>query len=167
MTSKLGFLGPPRVAIALLWFVDGGAHRSGEPAGPVHPSGPTPPPPVTPEDTELVRSLTGLTPVELVARLQDIAAGYERDPAVLRAELLRITGGDEIAVEHLMQLIHAATPRDDMADADRLDEKSRTSRPSSAVPGDEAADVSRAGEAGRVIPLPRHVPGIDDEGDDP
>ncbi|HWN67092.1 MAG TPA: hypothetical protein VNM90_05600 [Haliangium sp.] len=147
MTSGLGSLGKPRVAIALLWFLDG-ARRPGEPAAPAHPPDPSgpprPPPSVTPEDIELVRSLTGLAPVELVARLQDIAAGYERDPATLRAELLRITDGDEIAVEHLMQLIHAAVPGDDEADADRA-----------------------GGERGRVITLPLRVPGSgdDDEGD--
>jgi hypothetical protein len=145
MTSNLGFLGTPRVAIALLWFVDGGAGRPGEPEGPAHPPGPPKPPPVTPEDTELVRTLTGLTPVELVTRLQDIAAGYERDPSALRAELLRVTGGDEIAAGHLMQLIRAAVAGDDEADADRAGE-----------------------EVGRVIPLPLHVPGSDDdEGSDP
>jgi hypothetical protein len=147
MTSNQDFLRKPQFAVALIWFPDD-TRRPGEPAGPDHPHGPSepPPPPVTPEDTELVRSLTGLTPVELVTRLQDIAASFERDPGALRAELLRIAGGDEIEAGHLMQLIRAA------------------------LPGADEGETKRAGEEeGRVIPLPLHVPGSDEDedGDEP
>jgi hypothetical protein len=118
MTFNLGSLGTPRIGIALIWFLDGGARQPGVPAESAHsPGRPGPPltPPVTAEDIEFVRGLTGLAPDELVARLHDIAAGYERDPGALRAEILRITGGDEIAAEHLIQLIHAAQPGGDEA----------------------------------------------------
>lgn len=145
MTSNLSFLKKPRFAVALIWFVDG-TRQPGEPGGPEHPSGPSEPPeppPVTPEDTELVRSLTGLTPAELVTRLQDIAASFERDPGGLRAELLRITGGDEIAAGHLMQLIRAALPGTHEGEAPRASE-----------------------EEGRVIPLPLPVPGSNDDDED-
>lgn len=151
MTSNLGSLKSPRFGIALVWFLDESVRPPGEPAGPASPSTASSPPaaapatpPVTPEDIEMVRGLTGLAPAELVARLQEIAAGYARTPGALRAELLRITGGDEIAAEHLMQLIQAAAPGRDG--------------------GDEA---ERAGPAeGRVIDLSRHVSSDRDTGDD-
>jgi hypothetical protein len=148
MTSNLGSLGTPRIGIALIWFLDGGAGQRGEPAGPTHSPGP-PGPPVTPpaaaEDIEFVRGLTGLAPDELVTRLQDIAAGYARDPGALRAEILSITGGDEIAAGYLMQVIQAAGPSG----------------------GEASADGARQAE-GRVIELPLHVPGSgDDDSGDP
>lgn len=143
MTSNLDSLRKPHFAVALIWFPEG-PRGPGGPAGPEHPPGPAEPPPqspVTPEDTELVRSLTGMTPVELMRRLRDIAASFECDPGALRTELLRITGGDEIAAGHLMQLILAALPGADEGEAHRASE-----------------------EEGRVIPLPLHVP--DSDGDD-
>lgn len=99
MTSKLGALGTPRIGIALIWFVDAGP-ETGNPA----------PSPVTPEDVEFVRGLTGLEPDALVSRLRDMAAEYDRDPGAMRAEILRITGGDEIATEYLVKLMHTAQP---------------------------------------------------------
>ena len=151
MTSKLGSLRTPRIGIALFWFLDDGVSPQSEPAGAASPSAASDPPvtpPVTPEDIELVRGLTGLAPEELVARLQDIAAGYASDPGALRAELLRITGGNEIAAGHLMQLIEASTPG-----------------------GDSGADAERAGQdvgnvPGRVIDLSLHVPNGDANGPD-
>jgi hypothetical protein len=144
MTSKLGSLGTPRIGIALIWFLDGGAGQRGEPAGPTHSPGP-PGPPVTAEDIEFVRGLTGLAPDELVRRLQDIAVSYARDPGALRAEILRITGGDEIATGHLMQVIQSVG--------------------SSGV--DARADGTRQ-EEGRIIELPLGVPGSgDDDSGDP
>lgn len=152
MTSNLGSLGTPRIGIALIWFLDGGARQQSEPTGPANPPGPLGPPvtaPVTPEDIELVRGLTGLAPEELVTRLQGIAAGYARDPDALRAEILRITGGNEIAAEHLMQLIQASMPGGDEAERDHA-----------------GPEVERA--PGRVIDLPLHVPGNgDDDGGNP
>jgi hypothetical protein len=152
MTSKPGSLGTPRFGIALIWFVDGGA-PDGAPAAPSSPpaaSGPPVTPPVTPEDIELVRDLTGLAPEELVARLHDIAAGYAGDPGALRAEILRITGGDEIAAGHLMQLIQACTPDGDA--------------------GDGGTDAEPTGQEegrtpGRVIDLSLHVPHGDGNAD--
>lgn len=99
MTSKLGFLGEPRIGIALIWFVGAGPATGSAPSA--H---------VTPEDVEFVRGLTGLDPDALVSRLRDIAAEYDRDPEAMRAEILRITGGDEIAAEYLIQLIRTAQP---------------------------------------------------------
>lgn len=117
MTLKLGALGAPRIGIALIWFVDAGPE-----------SGNTTQSPVTPEDVEFVRGLTGLDPDALVSRLRDIAAEYDRDPGAMRAEILRITGGDEIAAEYLIKLMHAAQPG-----------------------GGRAADDEPSPESGRVI----------------
>lgn len=107
MTSKLGALGTPRIGIALIWFVDAGP-ETGNPA----------PSPVTPEDVEFVRGLTGLDPDALVSRLRGMAAEYDRDPEAMRAEILRITGGDEIATEYLVKLMHTAQPGGGEAAAD-------------------------------------------------
>lgn len=99
MTTKLGSLGQPRIGIALIWFLDAGANAER--------STPTS---VSPEDVELIRGLTGLDPEGLVSRLQELAREYARNPEALRSEILRITGGDEIAAEYLVRLIHDATP---------------------------------------------------------
>jgi hypothetical protein len=144
MTSNLGSLGAPRIGIALIWFLDGGTGQQGERAGATHSPGPTGPsvtPPVTAEDIEFVRGLTGLAPEELVTRLQAIAAGYARDPGALRAEILSITGGDEIAARHLMQVIQAAEPG-----------------------AGEASPDAACDAEGRVLELPLHVPGSGDDG---
>jgi hypothetical protein len=111
MTSKLGTLGAPRIGIALIWFVDAGPEIGIATPSPVTP-------PVTPEDVEFVRGLTGLDPDALVSRLRDIAALYDRDREAMRAEILRITGGDEIAAEYLVKLMHAAQPGGEQADGD-------------------------------------------------
>jgi hypothetical protein len=99
MTAKLGSLGEPRIAIALIWFVGAGPETRSDVS-----------PPVAPEDVEFIRGLTGLEPETLILRLRDIAAEYERDPEALRGELVRITGGDEIAAEYLIKLMHTAKP---------------------------------------------------------
>jgi hypothetical protein len=146
MTSNLGSLGTPRIGIALIWFLDGSMGQKSGPAGATHSPGPPGPlvtPPVTAEDIQFVRGLTGLAPEELVMRLQDIAASYARDPGALRVEILRITGGDEIAAGHLMQVIQAAVPG-----------------------GGEAGTAATRREEGCVIKLPLPVPGSggDDSG---
>jgi hypothetical protein len=99
MTVKLGSLGAPRIGIALIWFV-GATPEPGSAATSR----------VAPEDVEFIRGLTGLDPDTLISRLRDIAAEYDRDPEAMRAELLRITGGDEIAAEYLIKLMRAAKP---------------------------------------------------------
>ncbi len=99
MTVKLGSLGEPRIGIALIWFVGAAAETPSVGTSQV-----------APEDVEFIRGLTGLDPDALIARLRDIAAEYDRDPEAMRAELVRITGGDEIAAEYLIKLMHTAKP---------------------------------------------------------
>ncbi len=113
MTVKLGSLGEPRIGIALIWFV-GAAPDSGSAASSQ----------VAPEDVEFIRGLTGLDPDALLSRLRDIAAEYERDPDAMRAELLRITGGDEIAAEYLIKLMHTAKPGGEQGASDEPGQES-------------------------------------------
>jgi hypothetical protein len=117
MTMKLGSLGEPRIGIALIWFV--GANPDSNDAESSQ---------VTPEDAAFVHGLTGLDPEALVARLQDMAAEYDRDPEAMRADLVRMAGGDEIAAEYLIKLM-------------------RTAKPGGAQPGSDAPGQ----ESGRVI----------------
>jgi len=129
MTAKLGKLGHPRIAIALIWFIP--AHSSNGPA----PAGTPPEPsPIAPEDAEFVRELTGEDPIELVRRLQAVAEEFRADPATLQAELLRFTEGDEIAARHFYELIRAAEPGNDNGEDDG-------EQPTSEEPTGEEAEI--------------------------
>jgi hypothetical protein len=113
MTTKLGSLGEPRIGIALIWFVGAGPDSRGAVSSQV-----------APEDVEFVRGLTGLDPDALLSRLRDIAAEYDRDPDAMRAELLRITGGDEIAAEYLVKLMQTAKPGGERGGSDEPGQES-------------------------------------------
>jgi hypothetical protein len=113
MTVKLGSLGEPRIGFALIWFVGAGAETDS-----VAPS------PVAPEDAEFIRGLTGLDPGALITRLRGIAAEYDRDPEAMRAEMLRITGGDEIAVEYLLKLMRVPQPGGEQGGSDEPEQES-------------------------------------------
>jgi len=99
MTTKLRSLGEPRLGIALIWLVptkmDGQTRVMA---------------PVTDEELEHFRQVTGVDAEELTSRLQNIAAEYQRDPEAMRAEILRITGGDERMADLLVELMQAAQP---------------------------------------------------------
>lgn len=143
MTAKLGKLGHPRIAIALIWFIP--AHSSDAPA----PGGTAPEPsPITPEDAEFMRELTGEDPLDLVRRLQAISEEFRADPATLQAELLRFTEGDEIAARHLFELICAAEPGNDNGHAD----------------GEQPTDEQPTGEGAEILDFER--PDDDDNPDD-
>ena len=99
MTTKLRSLGEPRLGIALIWLV------------PTKLDGiPNVMAPVTDEELEHFRQVTGVDAEELTSRLQRIGAEYQRDPEAMRAELLRITGGDERMADFLVELMQAAQP---------------------------------------------------------
>lgn len=132
MTVKLGSLGEPRIGIALIWFVGAGAETGSVASSPV-----------APEDAEFIRGLTGLDPDGLISRLRGIAAEYDRDPEAMRAEILRITGGDEIAAEYLIKLMRVAKPGGEQGGSDE--------------PGQES---------GRVIDFGQPPGRSDDEDDD-
>ena len=108
MTTKIGRLGHPRIAIALVWIIPANSREDT-----VSETLPPEPEPIPPEDAEWVREMTGLEPGELTARLQGIAERFRRDPAVLRGELVRLMDGDEITAEELMRIIRAAEAGND------------------------------------------------------
>jgi hypothetical protein len=97
MTTKLRSLGEPRLGIALIWLVptrlDGRANVMA---------------PVTDEELEHFRQVTGVDAEELTSQLQRIGAEYQKDPEAMRAEILRITDGDEQMADLLVDLMRAA-----------------------------------------------------------
>jgi hypothetical protein len=99
MTTKLRSLGEPRLGIALIWLVP--TRIDGKPNVMA---------PVTDEELEHFRQVTGVDAEELTSRLQKIGAEYQRDPETMRAELMRITGGDERMADFLVELMQAAQP---------------------------------------------------------
>jgi hypothetical protein len=101
MTTKLKSLGEPRLGIALIWLVP--TRIDGKPNVMA---------PVTDEELEHFRQVTGVDAEELTSRLQRIGAEYQRDPEALRAEIMRITGGDEQMVDWMVELMRAAQPED-------------------------------------------------------
>lgn len=101
MTTKLRSLGEPRLGIALIWLVP--TKIDGRPNVMA---------PVTDEELEHFRQVTGVDAEELTSRLQRIGAEYQRDPEALRAEIMRITGGDEQMADWLVDLMRAAQPDD-------------------------------------------------------
>jgi hypothetical protein len=112
MTTKIGRLGHPRIAIALVWIIPADS-RDTVPDG-----APPAPEPIPAEDVEFVREMAGMEPEELAARLQGIADRFRDDPATLRRELVRLMDGDELAAEEVIQLIRAAEPGNDNGDDD-------------------------------------------------
>lgn len=135
MNTKLGILGGPRIGIALIWFLPANPDETRTTAEQA-----------SPEEVEYIRDLTGLGPMELLTRLQDIAAAYTQDPEALRAEILRLTDGNEIAAEHIIQLIRTAVATDDDSDDDR--------------------DADDGGESGQVIDFERSDDRNEDEDED-
>jgi DNA-binding transcriptional ArsR family regulator len=108
MITKIGRLGQPRVAIALVWFLPANSSASAAPDGT-----PPEPEPIPPEEIEFVRSMTGMEPDELISRLRGIAEKFRDDPATMRRELVRLADGDEITAEEIMRIIRAAEPGND------------------------------------------------------
>lgn len=135
MTTKLRELGEPRLGIALIWLVP--TKLDGRPNVMA---------PVTDEELEYFREVTGVDAEELTSRLQRIGAEYQRDPEALRAELMRITGGDEQMADWMVELLRAARP-DDSGDSDG----SRDGEP---------------GQQGQVIEFPQPARRDSDEEDD-
>jgi hypothetical protein len=99
MRTKLRSLGEPRLGIALIWLVP--TKVDGKPNVMA---------PVTDEELEHFRQVTGVDAEELTSRLQKIAVEYQRDPEAMRAEILRITEGDERMADFLVELMLTAQP---------------------------------------------------------
>jgi hypothetical protein len=108
MSTKLRSLGEPRLGIALIWLVP--TRIDGRPNVMA---------PVTDEELEHFRQVTGVDAEELTSQLQRIGAEYQRDPEAMRAEILRITGGNEQMADWMVELIRAAQPdgSDDSGDS--------------------------------------------------
>jgi DNA-binding transcriptional ArsR family regulator len=116
MTTKIGRLGHPRIAIALVWFLPANSSAGTAPDGaPPEPE----PEPIPPEEIEFVRAMTGMEPDELISRLRGIADRFREDPATMRRELVRLADGDEITAEEIMRIIRAAEAGNDNGDDDR------------------------------------------------
>jgi hypothetical protein len=114
MTTKIGRLGHPRIAIALVWFLP--ANSS---AGTAPDDAPPAPEPIPPEEIEFVREMTGVEPDELISRLRGIAERFRKDPVAMRQEFVRLADGDEITAEELIRIIRAAEPGNENGDDDR------------------------------------------------
>jgi hypothetical protein len=113
MSTKIGHLGHPRVAIALVWFIPANSSADAAPEGAAPEGSPPEPEPIAPEEIEFVRQMTGLEPGELVSRLRAIGENFRKDPAGMRQEFVRLMDGDELAAEEVIQLIRAAEPNND------------------------------------------------------
>jgi hypothetical protein len=113
MTTKIGRLGHPRVAIALIWFLPAHSSASAAPD-----DAPPEPEPVAPEEIEFVRQMTGMEPDELVSRLRGIAERFRKDPTGMRQELVRLVDGDEITAEEILRIIRAVDPASDNGNDD-------------------------------------------------
>lgn len=114
MTTRIGRLGHPRIAIALVWFLPANSSEGTAPDG-----APPEPEPIPPEEIEFVREMTGMEPDELISRLRGIAERFREDPATMRRELVRLADGDEITAEEIMRIIRAAEPGNGNGDDDR------------------------------------------------
>jgi hypothetical protein len=113
MTTKIGRLGHPRIAIGLLWIIPADSTASAVPDG-----APPEPEPIPPEEIEFVRAMTGMEPDELVSRLRGIAERFRKDPTGMRQELVRLVDGDEITAEELVRIIRSVDPGSDNGNDD-------------------------------------------------
>jgi len=135
MTTKLKSLGEPRLGIALIWLVP--TRIDGKPNVMA---------PVTEEELEHFRQVTGVDVEELTSQMQRIGAEYQKDPEAMRAEILRITGGDEQMADWMVELIRAAQPDDSG--------------------GNDGNRDGEPGQQGQVIEFPRPARRDSDEEDD-
>lgn len=99
MTMKLGQMGQPRVGIALIWFLPAMGSASGVPEEKL-----------SAEDREFFRSATGMEAEDALAHLRELGMKHEQDPEGLRAEILSMMEGDEVATEYLMDFIQGIAP---------------------------------------------------------
>lgn len=89
-----GYLGERRLGIALIWFLPAGeSERSAPIEG------------LDAEDRELVESMMGMDAEVAVGHLQALGRKYKQDPEGLRAELLSMMEGDELATKYMLEFI--------------------------------------------------------------
>jgi hypothetical protein len=138
----IGKLGQPCIAIGLFWIIP---ERPTEPEA----GGPEPKPEPEPDPSdELIEALTGLDAAALLARLRDLSEMYITDPEGLRAEILRISRGNEIVAQSAINLIRSvqdgsALDREPDEDAPR---GTVIPFPSPDAPQDEPEDPSGGGD---------------------
>jgi hypothetical protein len=136
MKREVGHLGERRLGIALIWFLPAGeSERSAPIEG------------IAAADRELVESMMGMDIEVAVGHLQKLGRRYKQDPEGLRAELLSMMNGDELAIDYLMEFI---------AQFESSDQSSPTS---------EDAEVATDEPGGQVIEFP--TPKADKEDEDP
>lgn len=131
----LGQMGERRLGIALIWFLPAGeSERSAPIEG------------ISAEDRDIVESMMGMDAEVAVGHLLKMARRYQQDPEGLRAELLSMMEGDEIATRYILEFIaRIATGDQSPATSDHDPE--------------EAAD----GPGGQVIDFPTPKAGEEDE----
>ena len=137
MKMGQGQLGERRLGIALIWFLPAGeSERSAPIEG------------LSAEDRDIVESMMGMDAEVAVGHLLKLARRYQEDPEGLRAELLSMMEGDEIATKYMLEFIAKIATGDQSPAASDHDEG-------------EAAD----GPGGQVIDFP--APKAEEEDEDP
>jgi hypothetical protein len=94
MKKGPGYVGERRLGIALIWFLPGGESERSEPIEGLDA-----------QDRELVESMMGMDAEVAVGYLQALGRKYKQDPEGLRAEVLSMMKGDELATKYLMEFI--------------------------------------------------------------
>jgi len=137
MKRELGHLGERRLGIALIWFLPAGeSERSAPIEG------------LDAEDREFVESMMGMEAEVAVGHLQALGRKYKQDPEGLRAELLSMMEGDELATKYMMEFIAKFESGDQ-----------------SPPPSEHEPEVAGDGPGAQVIEFP--APKADEEADDP
>ncbi len=137
MKKGQGHLGERRLGIALIWFLPAGESERSAPIEEI-----------SAEDRDIVESMMGMEAEVAVGHLQKMARRYQEDREGLRAELLSMMEGDELATKYLLEFIARIATGDQ-------------SPTTSEHEPEKAAD----GPGGQVIDFPRSK--TDEEDQDP
>lgn len=137
MNRGPGQLGERRLGIALIWFLPAGvSERSAPIEG------------ISAEDRDFVESMMGMEAEVAVGHLLKMARRYQQDPEGLRAELLSMMEGDEIATKYMLEFIAKIVTGDQ-----------------SPATSDHEAEDAADGPDARVLDFP--TPKADEEDEDP
>jgi hypothetical protein len=134
----LGRLGERRLGIAVIWFLPAGeSERSAPIEG------------ISAEDRDIVESMMEMDAEVAVGHLLKMARRYHQDPEGLRAELLNMMEGDEIATKYMLEFIARIATGDQ-----------------SPATSDHDAEEATDGPGGKVIDFPTSRADEEDEEDD-
>jgi hypothetical protein len=134
MTRRLGQLGERRLGIALIWFLPAGESERAPIEG------------ISAEDRDIVESMMGMDAEVAVGHLLKMARRYQEDPEGLRAELLSMMKGDEIATKYMLEFIAKIATGDQ-----------------SPATSDHEAEEAADGPDARVLEFPTPKAGEEDE----